>query len=303
MANNFFNLFRNEDNSQNSGKLVNLNISDIIANRYQPRKVFQTEKIKELAQNIDKNGLLQPIVVREYEPHKYEIVAGERRFRAVKSLNRTTIPAIVREFDDSATAVQALSENLQREDLSAIEEAQAYQEILNLTKGTQETLARQVGKSQSTVANKLRLLKLSDPVKNAINAGQITERHGREMLHLTVEQQDFVLKEIIAQNLSVVQTKTLVDEVLDPELKESPQAASTKTKHPAKPKANILNKVDNLTLATQTLKKSLMAIEQCGIKVTQEIKQIDADDVEMVVHLIKTKKAEKATIEPENDGN
>ena len=304
MASNFFNFFKNEDNNQEFGKLINLNVADIIPNRYQPRKVFQTEKIKELAQNIDKNGLLQPIVVREYKPHKYEIVAGERRFRAVKSLNRQTIPAIIRNFDDSSTAVQALSENLQRENLSAVEEAQAYQKILNLTKETQESLARRVGKSQSTIANKLRLLKLSESIKSAINSGVITERHGRELLHLNDEQQNQVLKEITDHDLSVVQTKDLVEHILNPKNFQSSKESSKKVKKAIKPKANILTKIDNLTLATQTLKKALMTVEESGINVTQEIKQIDSDNVDMIVHLKKVnKKNEKTTTKPKIDGN
>lgn len=304
MASNFFNFFRNEDNNQEFGKLINLNVADIIPNRYQPRKVFQTEKIKELAQNIDKNGLLQPIVVREYKPHKYEIVAGERRFRAVKSLNRQTIPAIIRNFDDSSTAVQALSENLQRENLSAVEEAQAYQKILNLTKETQESLARRVGKSQSTIANKLRLLKLSDPIKSAINSGVITERHGRELLHLNDEKQSQVLKEITDHDLSVMQTKDLVEHILHPNNFQPSKESPKKVKKAIKPKANILTKIDNLTLATQTLKKALMTVEESGINVTQEIKQVDSDNVEMIVHLKKVnKKNEKTTTKPKIDGN
>ncbi|BDR58999.1 ParB/RepB/Spo0J family partition protein [Xylocopilactobacillus apicola] len=282
MPNNFFNFFKpeEENNREDEGRLMKINVEDITANRHQPRKIFQEDKIKELAQSIEKNGLLQPIVVREYEPEKYEIIAGERRFRAVQSLKWPAIEAIVREFDNTASAIQALNENLQRENLSVIEEAQAYQELLKMTKGTQESLARQLGKSQSSIANKLRLLKLDQEVQQSIAEGKISERHGRELLRLSETDQKSVLKEVIENNFNVKQTKDLIDQRLNKVEKPTKKAKN-------KPRANILNKMDSLLLATQTVKQSLDVIEKNGIIVSQKVKQVSKDQVEMVIELKK----------------
>ena len=130
-------------------------------NKYQPRTVFSEEKIEELARTIHTHGVIQPIVIRNVDDGKYEIIAGERRYRAMKKLGWTEVPAIIRELDDKETASIALIENLQREELTAIEEAYAYEKLLELHSLTQEALAQSLGKGQSTVANKLRLLKTS----------------------------------------------------------------------------------------------------------------------------------------------
>ena len=144
-----------------------LDINDIVANKEQPRTHFEDEKIQELAESIMQNGLLQPIVVREYEG-KYQIVVGERRYRACKLAGITEVPCIIQELDDNQTANAALVENIQRENLSAIEEALAYQQILDTQGLTQAQLAEKVGKKQSTVANKLRLLKLPMTVQESV---------------------------------------------------------------------------------------------------------------------------------------
>ena len=126
----------------------------IVPNRYQPRQVFEPNKIKELAESIDEHGLLQPIVVRPIEEDMFEIIAGERRFRALQSLNKTYADVIIRDLGDEETAVVALIENIQRENLSVVEEAEAYKKLLELGDTTQSELAKSVGKSQSFIANK-----------------------------------------------------------------------------------------------------------------------------------------------------
>ena len=136
----------------------------IVPNRYQPRKVFDESKIKELAQSIKEHGLLQPIVVRPIEEGMYEIIAGERRFRAMKYNDLPETEVIIKPLNDKETAAVALIENIQRENLSAIEEAEAYKKLLDLEDITQHDLAVSMGKSQSFIANKLRLLKLSEPI-------------------------------------------------------------------------------------------------------------------------------------------
>ncbi|WP_172254843.1 nucleoid occlusion protein [Saccharibacillus deserti] len=185
-------------------------VDEIVSSPYQPRTIFDEEKIEELCQTIRTHGVIQPIVVR-LRGGKYEIIAGERRWRAIRKLGLPTVPAIVREFNDSQTASIALIENLQREGLTAIEEAAAYEKLIELHQLTQESLAQRLGKSQSTIANKLRLLQLPEPVKQALMERRITERHARALLPLGSEELQLkLLKEIAAKELNVKQTEARV---------------------------------------------------------------------------------------------
>ena len=161
MAFSLFGLGKHQAASETKNQVVEIPVAAIVPNQYQPRKVFDQTEIQELAQTISEHGLLQPIVVREFRPGKYEIIAGERRFRAVKLLEWEKIPAIVEKMSDAESASLALIENLQRAQLSPVEEAQAYKQLMEFNNLTQAALAKGMGKSQSFVANKLRLLKLS----------------------------------------------------------------------------------------------------------------------------------------------
>ncbi|MBP2002352.1 ParB family chromosome partitioning protein [Paenibacillus shirakamiensis] len=191
-------------------EIKQLPVDNIISGPYQPRTVFDDEKIDELCQTIKTHGVIQPIVVR-FRNDKYEIIAGERRWRAVCKLGYSTIPAIVRDFNDSQAASIALIENLQRENLTSIEEAIAYQNLIDLHQLTQESLAQRLGKSQSTIANKIRLIQLPDGVKNALMERKITERHARALLSLDTEELQLkVLEEIITKELNVKQTEARI---------------------------------------------------------------------------------------------
>ena len=163
-------------------EVLNIAIEKIVPNRYQPRTVFDDDKIEELARTIHTHGVIQPIIIRKMEDEKYEIIAGERRFRAMTKLKWAEVPAIIRNLSDKETASIALIENLQREELTAIEEAVAYQKLLKLHELTQEALAQRLGKGQSTVANKLRLLKLPQEVQEAIMKKELSERHARALM-------------------------------------------------------------------------------------------------------------------------
>lgn len=200
--------------SETKNQVVEIPVAAIVPNQYQPRKVFDQTEIQELAQTISEHGLLQPIVVREFRPGEYEIIAGERRFRAVKLLQWEKIPAIVEKMTDAESASLALIENLQRAQLSPVEEAQAYKQLMEFNHLTQAALAKGMGKSQSFVANKLRLLKLIKPVQNAILDGRITERHGRALLSLNEDQQRTLLMEIVNQHWNVRQTEDAVAQLL-----------------------------------------------------------------------------------------
>lgn len=242
----------------------------IVPNRYQPRQVFEPNKIKELAESIDEHGLLQPIVVRPIEEDMFEIIAGERRFRALQSLNKTYADVIIRDLGDEETAVVALIENIQRENLSVVEEAEAYKKLLELGDTTQSELAKSVGKSQSFIANKLRLLKLAPKVIERLREGKVTERHARAMLSLSDEDQETLVETIISQKLNVKQTEARVKQKVGPEKVKAKSFAFEK----------------DLTDAREAVGKSLEELEKSGIKFEHQAKDHD-DYYEIKIKLYK----------------
>ena len=190
-------------NTETKDEVVYLYLDDIIPNRFQPREVFDEKALKELAVSIKEHGVIQPIIVRSVKD-KYEIIAGERRYKASALAGLTKIPAIIRDLDDKESSKVALLENLQRKNLTPIEEARTYQKILEIDEMTQEDLAKTMGKSQSAVANKLRLLTLPDEIQDSLLKEQISERHARALLNLTdAPKQIELLKKIINQKMSV----------------------------------------------------------------------------------------------------
>lgn len=197
---------------------VDLDISLIHPNPYQPRLEFELAALEELSLSIQENGLLQPIVVREVY-NGYEIIAGERRFRACRMAGLETVPCRIMEANEMQTATMALVENIQREDLNAIEEAKAYIQMMRLNNLTQEELAKKVGKKQSTIANKIRLINLTEEVQNEVISRNISERHARALLSLTSDQQRKALQEITNNNYTVQQTELFVQETFKPEKK------------------------------------------------------------------------------------
>lgn len=200
----------------NENEVVYLYLDDIIPNRFQPRQVFDERALKELAVSIKEHGVIQPIIVRNIG-NKYEIIAGERRYKASALAGLTKIPAIVRNLDDKESSKVALLENLQRKNLNPIEEARTYQKILELDQMTQEELAKTMGKSQSAVANKLRLLSLSDDVQDALLKEKISERHARALLAVdNQEKQKQLLNKIIANKMTVRE----LEEEINPKPKE-----------------------------------------------------------------------------------
>ncbi|MEZ7741371.1 ParB/RepB/Spo0J family partition protein [Gemella sanguinis] len=194
--------------------LREIRIEKIVPNKYQPRREFTEDKIIELAESIKQNGLLQSITVRDMGNGFYELIAGERRLRALKYLEYPTTKAIVKELTNEQMATLALIENIQREELTPIEEAYAYQELLSINNLTQDELAKSLGKTQATVANKLRLLKLCSKVVVAINSKRITERHGRAMVKLDPSAQEKILNQILTQSLNVSQTEERIETYL-----------------------------------------------------------------------------------------
>jgi ParB family transcriptional regulator, chromosome partitioning protein len=252
-----------EEESYQSDEVVQLPVKNILPNRYQPRSIFDNEKIQELAQTIHTHGMIQPIVVRKYEDEQYEIIAGERRWRAVQSLGWDTISAIVRDMTDTETASVALIENLQREELTVIEEAFAYSKLLEMHSLTQEALAQRLGKNQSTIANKLRLLKLPKEVQDALLNKLITERHARALIKLKDEEkQNEVLQIIIENELNVKQTEERVAKMQEP-------------KEPKKKRAKLKGINKDIRIAMNTIRQSLSMVTKTGVDVESDEKEFD----------------------------
>lgn len=253
-----------ETPSNNNEEIRKISISDIVPNRFQPRTVFNDDKISELAQTIHTHGIIQPIVVRAYEQGKYEIIAGERRFRAMQKLGWELAPAIVKDFTDTETASVALIENLQREELTPIEEALAYGRLIELHSLTQEALAQRLGIGQSTVANKLRLLKLPQEVQDALLQKQITERHARSLIPLkNPENQVKLLLEIIENGLNVKQTEEQVVKLL------------TGTVEKTKPKSKRKAFSRDMRIAVNTIRQSLSMVTDNGINLDAEEEEFE----------------------------
>lgn len=195
-------------------EIVNVRIDEIIPNRFQPRLAFDEKELNELADSIKMHGIIQPLVLRRIGD-KYEIIAGERRYKASVLAGLTQVPAVIMNIDDQKSAEVAVVENLQRKDLTAIEEAQSYKKILDMGYLTQEELATRMGVAQSTIANKLRLLNLTIPVKEALLHNKISERHARSLLNITDNNlQISMLNRIIAERLTVRQTDEEINKLL-----------------------------------------------------------------------------------------
>ena len=266
-----------------NNKLKNIDINKIQANENQPRTVFNEEKIEELAASIKENGLIQPIVVRKVNGI-YQIIAGERRYRACCSLNMKQVPCVIEDYDDKQTQTLAIIENIQREDLSPLEEAKAYQALIKEYGYSQTELADIVGKKQSTIANKLRLLKLSledrkkiaeaglterharADVQFSLNQKQITERHARAMLSLNEEKQQEVLREVLKKKLTVADTERLIKK--EPKPKKKKASADVK---------KTISR--NVKIALNTLQQAIGMIEKTGTSLQQETEDLEDEYV------------------------
>lgn len=194
--------------SSSEDKVIEIPVENILVNKHQPRHVFNEEKLKELANSILEHGVVQPIIVRKSGNDKYELVAGERRWRACRIAGIGKIPAIVKELDEKETSEIALIENIQREDLNPIEEAVAYSTLMEEYGLTQEELSKRVGKSRPFIANTVRLLSLSEQIKDLISRGDITAGHARAIMALPRERdRQEMAKKIVLKGLSVRQVE------------------------------------------------------------------------------------------------
>ncbi|MDF9825680.1 ParB family chromosome partitioning protein [Breznakia sp. PF5-3] len=247
-----------------------INIDEIEINPHQPRVFFDRDAIEELAVSIKENGLVQPLTVREKGNH-YELIAGERRLRACKYLEYTKVPAYIVSSSDSQSMYMALIENVQREDLSSIEEAKAYLRIMQLNNMTQGELSDKIGKSQPSIANKIRLLNLDVNVQNAIESKLISERHARALLSLDSEKQNEVLSKIIKNKWTVAQTENAVK--------------STSMKN-QKEKSIQKGYSRNVQIGVNTIKKACEMVEKSGLQISFDEKE-SAEDVIIEIRIKK----------------
>ncbi len=254
-----------------------IEIEKIRPNPYQPRVTFDTAALRELTASIAEHGVLQPITVRRLGSG-YELIAGERRLRASQQAGFTMIPAIVTEANDEKSSVMAMIENIQRQDLNYFEEAQGYQNLADDYNLRQEDIARLMGKSQSAVANKMRLLKLPVPMQRALIENDLSERHARALLKLPDdESREKILKKVVQENLTVRRTDELVEKVLAAlDVQPDPEEEARKQR--------IKRYIKDIRLFTNTVQKAAQYMQDAGVPV--EVKEEKNDEYyEMVIRV------------------
>jgi len=268
---------RNDDMSNLSEEIKYIPIKHIKPNPYQPRKIFNKRSLEELSQSIKSYGVIQPISVRQIGEDGFELVAGERRLRASEMAEMDNIPAIVIRLKDKDSAVIALIENLQREDLNFIEEAEGYNNLIKDHDFTQQVLAEKVGKNQSTIANKLRILRLPNEVKKLLLENGLTERHARALLKLPDEElQKKALERIIKNDLNVKRTEKLVNDFLEEITSEEEPRSNQNVKS-----------LINFKIYLNTLKNAFNAIKDNGVDALYEQKDM-GDFIEVTVKIPKS---------------
>jgi ParB family transcriptional regulator, chromosome partitioning protein len=265
-------------------RFAEIAVDSIVPNPKQPRTVFDEESLEELKVSIEEVGFLQPVVAREIGPQKYELVMGERRWRAAQALGRSTIPAIIRDTRDDAMLRDALLENIHRANLNPLEEAAAYQQLLDEFGATHEDLARRIGRSRPQISNTIRLLNLPSAVQRRVAAGVLSAGHARALLSLEdLDQQESLAARIVAEGLSVRATEELVALALA----DGP-AKSTAPKRRAKPHAPALTDLaERLSDRFDTRVK--VDIGRSKGKITIEFATVD--DLERIVGIIGVDKA------------
>ncbi len=289
-------------------EIIDIYVEDIIPNRFQPRLVFDEKALQELAASIKQHGIIQPLVLRKIGD-KYEIIAGERRYKAANLLGMKQIPSIIMELDDKESAEVAVVENIQRRDLTPLEEAKSYKKLLSKGYLTQEQLATRMGKNQATVSNKLRLLNLEETVQDALLNGKISERHARALLSLkNSNDQVDVLEKIINNKMTVRQTEDLIKSIVNVNPAE---VAEEKPVEPTKVNEEyLINEIEELTPTTefdiQKIKEEAMDINPIreatnieNLLNSEEEKTISMEDIKPV-DIIENETIEKGLFKPTN---
>ncbi len=267
----------------NEVKVVKVPITQIFANPYQPRKTFDEAALTELSESIAQYGVLQPLLVSPAEDGSYMLIAGERRLRASRMAKLTEVPVIISEYTSQQIAEIALIENLQREDLHYLEEAEGYEQLMEQFHLTQEAMAARVGKKQSTIANKLRLLRLSPTVRKVLVDAALSERHARALLKLPDDTRRLeALEVIIAKKYSVRQTEEYIAKLLD-------------AKQPEKQRRMVI--VNDVRIYLNSIKQVVGAIKDVGIPVSME-QTLDGDEVVVSLRIKNQKKPKIGNAKP-----
>lgn len=261
------------------GDVLQVKQEDIRPNPFQPRKTFNEESLQELASSIREFGILQPLIVRRVG-ERLELIAGERRLRASKLAGLPEVPVIIRHITDKEMAELAMIENLQREDLHFLEEAEGYQQLISQFGLTQDEMARRVGKNQSTIANKLRLLKLEPDVLGSLREYNLTERHARALLKLDdVKQQRDALQLIREKGLNVRETEEAIEEMVE---------TISREKSPEKPRRNVIKLIKDVRIFINTMNSLVADMKKAGLSVAMKQEQ-DDDFVTITMKIPKRK--------------
>ena len=267
----------------NEVKVVKVPIGQIFPNPYQPRKSFDEAALEELSASIAQYGVLQPLLVSPTEDGRYLLIAGERRLRASRMAKLTEVPVIISDYTTQQIAEIALIENLQREDLHFLEEAEGYEQLMEQFHLTQEAMAARVGKKQSTIANKLRLLRLSPAVRKVLVDAGLSERHARALLKLDDDAKRLeVLEVVVAKNYSVRQTEEYINKLLEDNQQE---------------KRRRMVIVNDVRIYLNSIKQVVNAIKDVGIPVNME-QTVEGDEVIVSVRIKNQKKPKGGNSKP-----
>jgi len=288
---------RREEGETQHDRVLYLSLDLLSPNPFQPRKVFDQDQLNELSRSIAEKGILQPIIVRQAGDDSYEIIAGERRWRAAKQAGFSSIPAIVRECHDYELAELALIENLQREDLNYFEEADGYYRLIKEFNLTQDEVARRVGKHQSTIANKLRVLRVDAAVKEQIMTDVISERHVRALLKLkTAEDQLLVLKEIYNNELNVKHTEQLIESYLDGLISlggGDDASGDADVEGQTESKGQTITWVfSDMRIPINTIRAAVASIQSSGVEISFN-QETTEDEIKLVITMPRIKKQKR----------
>ncbi len=258
-------------------RMITVATDSILKNPHQPRKIFEEAALFELAESIRSCGIIQPLTVRKLNDTAYELIAGERRLKAAKLIGLTEVPVIVMNVNEDASALVALIENLQRADLSFFEEAISYDKLIREFAYTQDELAFKLGKKQSTIANKLRLLRLGDEIKALAVEHQLSERHCRALLRIEQEElQKKAIHQIIVKSLNVMETESYVDSLLSKKIAKE------------KKEKRLVPLFRDIRIFSNTLKQAVEMMNKAGVSADSKKNETDAY-IEYVIRIDKSR--------------
>lgn len=275
---------REKERQREENKVVQIPVSEIQPNPHQPRSDFDYTDISSLAESICQNGILQPLSVRKIN-NGYELIAGERRLRASKLLQLKYVPCIVLDISSRASAILALVENIQRQDLSFFDEANAIEKLITYYGMTQEDAAVKLGKAQSTIANKLRILKLSEEEKELITKFNLTERHARALLRLgSKEDRLIIINKVIKNNLNVERTEAAIDEYM----------GKVRDKESYRKRSKVFQ---NVRIFVNTINKAVETMKAAGIAAdSKKIQNDDYIEYRVKIPILKSEDVPRGTI-------